>query len=160
MDAVKCREKAYELLEKAKDLVLQYNNLPLLDDAELQTLDPDKETDIRMVSTDEFTQDYRLDAHFYNPLADLVVRNIKDYSADFQRLEEFVNDIILGKRFKRNYVESNHGTPFLSGKNIIQIRPDVKYLSNTEISFMDELLIKKNWVLVTRSGTIGRTCFV
>ena len=160
LDAVECRERAYELLEQAKDLVLQYNNLPLLDDAELETLDSDKETDLHLVSTTEFTKDYRLDAHFYNPMADLVVRNIKDHSADFQRLEESVNDIVLGKRFKRNYVESNHGTPFLSGKNIIQIRPAVKYLSNTEISFMDELLIKKNWILITCSGTIGRTCFV
>jgi type I restriction enzyme S subunit len=160
LDAVKYREKAYKLLEQAKDLVLEYNNLPLLDDTELETLDPEKETDINLVSNNEFTQDYRLDAHFYNPMANLVVKNIKDYSADFQRLEESVNDIVLGKRFKRNYVESNHGKPFLSGKNIIQIRPDVKYLSNTETGFMDELLIKKNWILITRSGTIGRTCFV
>ena len=158
--ALDCRDSANDLIKNARSLILHYNNLPPLDDIELETIDPDKETDICLVNTDEFTQDYRLDAHFYNPMADLVVRNIKNYSADFQRLEEFVNDIILGKRFKRNYVESNHGTPFLSGKNIIQIRPDVKYLSNTEISFMDELLIKKNWILVTRSGTIGRTCFV
>jgi len=160
LKALDCRDIANDLIKKARSLVLQYNNLPLLDDTELETLDPEKETDINLVSTNEFTQDYRLDAHFYNPMADLAVRNIKGYSANFQRAEELVNDIILGKRFKRNYVESNHGTPFLSGKNIIQIRPDVKYLSNTEISFMDELLIKKNWILITCSGTIGRTCFV
>ncbi len=160
LKALDCRDSANDLTKNARSLILQYNNLPPLDDAELETLDPNNETDIRLVSINEFTQDYRLDAHFYNPMADLVVRNIKDHSADFQRLEEFVNDIVLGKRFKRNYVESNHGTPFLSGKNIIQIRPAVKYLSNTEISFMDELLIKKNWILITCSGTIGRTCFV
>ncbi|GAI02255.1 unnamed protein product, partial [marine sediment metagenome] len=27
-------------------------------------------------------------------------------------------------RFSRNYVDKEYGRPFLSGKNIIQIRPD------------------------------------
>lgn len=154
------RERAYDLINKARSLVLQYNNLPPLDEAQLETLDPDKETDLRLVSTEEFTDDYRLDAHFYNPMADLVVKNIKKYAKNYQKLIEFTEEIILGKRFKRNYVDKEHGTPFLSGKNIIQIRPEVKYLSNTEIDFMDELLIKRNWTLITCSGTIGRTCFV
>jgi type I restriction enzyme S subunit len=154
------REKANKLLRKARTLVLEYNNLPPLEEAELETLDPDKETDLRFVSTKEFTDDFRLDAHFYNPMAELAVRNIREKADTYYQLIELVNEIILGKRFKRNYVESDHGTPFLSGKNIIQIRPEVKYLSNSEIKFMDDLLIEKNWTLVTCSGTIGRTCFV
>jgi len=158
--AKKNRELAYSIIKKARTLVLEYNHLPPLEDAEPETLDPDKETDLRLVSTSEFTDDYRLDAHFYNPMADLAVRNIREFAEDYHQLVELVNEIILGKRFKRNYVESDHGTPFLSGKNIIQIKPEVKYLSNSEINFMDDLLIEKNWTLITCSGTIGRTCFV
>jgi len=154
------REEANRLLTQARQLVLEYNNLPPLDDVQPETLDPDKETDLRLVSTEEFTSDYRLDAHFYNPMAELAVRNIKSNTNNYQRLYELTDEIILGKRFKRNYVEEKHGTPFLSGKNIIQIRPELKYLSNTEISFMEDLLIKRNWILITCSGTIGRTCFV
>ena len=154
------REEANKLLRKARTLVLTYNHLPPLEEAELETHDPDKETDLRLVSSAEFTDDFRLDAHFYNPMAALAVRNIKSNTDKFQRLYELTDEIILGKRFKRNYVEKKHGTPFLSGKNIIQIRPEIKYLSNTEISFMEDLLIKRNWTLITCSGTIGRTCFV
>jgi len=154
------RETSYSLLTQARQLVFEYNNLPPLDEAQPETLDPEKETELQLVSTEKFTADYRLDAHFYNPMAELTVRNIRENAEDYCQLSELVNEIILGKRFKRNYVESDHGTPFLSGKNIIQIRPEVKYLSNSEINFMNELLIKKNWTLVTCSGTIGRTCFV
>jgi type I restriction enzyme S subunit len=158
--AVHCREEAHNHLHKARALVLTYNHLPPLEEAEPETLDPDQETDLRLVSSEEFTDDFRLDAHFYNPIAALAVRNIREKRYNFQRLLELTDEIILGKRFKRNYVEKEHGTPFLSGKNIIQIRPELKYLSNTEIGFMEELFIKKNWTLITCSGTIGRTCFV
>lgn len=155
------RETANALLRNARSLVLQYNNLPSLSEAEIETIDPKKEVEIRKVNISEFTSDYRLDAHFYNPMAKKAVDNINQFSQNNLQLKELTSEIILGKRFKRNYVESEHGTPFLSGKNIIQIRPsDLKHLSNTEISFIDELQIKKNWTLITCSGTLGRTCFV
>lgn len=161
LNAVKCREQAYLKLEQAKRLVLHYNNLPPLSEAEIETIEPEKEVEIRTVNISEFTSDYRLDAHFYNPMAKKTIDNINQFSPNNLQLQELTSEIILGKRFKRNYVESEHGTPFLSGKNIIQIRPsDLKHLSNTEISFIDELQIKKNWTLITCSGTIGRTCFV
>jgi len=157
----KDREEAHLLIEKARILILEYNNLPPLSDTDIETRDPEKETQIRITNTSEFTDDYRLDAHFYNPIVKKVEENIKQFSEINKTLSDLTSDIILGKRFKRNYVESDFGTPFLSGKNIIQIRPsDIKHLSDSEISFIDELLIKKNWTLVTCSGTLGRTCFV
>jgi type I restriction enzyme S subunit len=158
LEAVTCREQSHELLESAHKLVLQYNNLPPLSNIKPETLDPNGEVEIRMTGLNEFTQDYRLDAHFYNPTAKFVVDEISN--TNNQLLIDLSNEIILGKRFKRNYVESDFGTPFLGGKNIIQIRPELKYLSDTEISFIDELLIKRNWTLISCSGTLGRVCFV
>lgn len=158
LGAVTCREQSHELLKKAHNLVLQYNNLPPLSDIKLETLDEDGKVEIRMIGLDEFTQDYRLDAHFYNPTAKYAVDKISNNN--HQLLKDLSNEIILGKRFKRNYVESDFGTPFLGGKNIIQIRPELKYLSDTEISFIDDLLIKRNWTLISCSGTLGRVCFV
>jgi type I restriction enzyme, S subunit len=158
LTAVTCREQAHDLLQKAQQLLLKYNNLPPLSDIKLETLDTDGEVEIRMTGLDEFTEAYRLDAHFYNPTAKFAVDEIS--KTNFQLLRDLSNEIILGKRFKRNYVESNFGTPFLGGKNIIQIRPELKYLSDTEISFIDELLIKRNWTLISCSGTLGRVCFV
>ena len=161
LSAVTCREKAHELLEKADSLVHKYNNLPPLSETNFETIDPSKETQIRLTNLSEFTESYRLDAHFYNPTAKQAVENITQKIGRSKQLSELSEDIIMGKRFKRNYVESNFGTPFLSGKNIIQIRPaDINHLSDTEISFIDDLRVKKNWTMITCSGTLGRTCFV
>ncbi|MDD3639987.1 MAG: restriction endonuclease subunit S [Bacteroidales bacterium] len=154
------RDTANELIKKARNLVLQYNNLPSLDESEIETLDPEKELEIRQVSIEEFTTDYRLDAHFYNPMAKKAVENIRQYSSKSLPLYDLSDCSFRGGRSARNYVDKEHGTPFLSGKNIIQIRPDLKYLSNTETSNLDEMLIKKNWILITRSGTLARTVYV
>jgi type I restriction enzyme S subunit len=158
LKAVGCREQSYDLFQKANNLVIQYNNLPPLFSIKRETLDADGEVEIRMTGLDEIAQDYRLDAHFYNPTAKFVIDEIS--KGKYELLSDLSNEIIMGKRFKRNYVESNHGTPFLSGKNIIQIRPELKFLSDTEISFIDDLLIKQNWILITCSGTLGRVCLV
>lgn len=154
----KFREQADQYIKQARTLVVQYNNLPPLSEIKPETLDEDGEIEIRMTGLDEFTKDYRLDAHFYNPLAKFAIDQIS--KTNYLSLRELSNEIIMGKRFKRNYVESNFGTPFLSGKNIIQIRPEMKFLSDTEISFIDELLVKRNWTLISCSGTLGRVCFV
>lgn len=161
LKSVACREQSFVKLEEADALVLKYNNLPMLSKTEFETIDINKQSQIRLTNQSEFTIDYRLDAHFYNPIAKKALDNLNKYSDNVLFLSELTLDIILGKRFKRNYVESGFGTPFLSGKNIIQIKPfDMNNLSDTEIDFLDELIVKKNWSLITCSGTLGRTCFV
>jgi type I restriction enzyme S subunit len=160
LNAVGCREKSHSYLEKAKTLVLKYNNLPSLDESEIETLDPDKELEIRQVSIEEFTSDYRLDAHFYNPMAKKAMDNITQYSNKWDVLQNISESIFMCDRFNRNYVEKEYGLPFLSGKNIIQIRPDVKYISLSETNEIDNLLVKKGWILLTRSGTLGRIGFI
>lgn len=154
------REVANNILRKARKLVLEYNNLPSIDAGEVETLDPEKEIEIRNVNISEFTSDYRLDAHFYNPMAKKAVDNIAQYSNTSKVMFELADCSFRGGRSARNYVHKEHGTPFLSGKNIIQIRPDLKYLSKTETSNLDEMIVQKNWILITRSGTLGRTVYV
>lgn len=160
LEAVTLREQSNDLLLTANQLVYEYNHLPTLNIADANFFDKEKVIQSRILQSNDITGEFRLDAHFYNPLAQLVIENIMELES-FKKLGEITLDIIIGKRFKRNYVESDFGIPFLSGKNIIQIKPtDIKHLSTSETSFMEELLIKQNWTLITCSGTIGRTCFV
>ncbi|HWE54106.1 MAG TPA: restriction endonuclease subunit S, partial [Acidimicrobiales bacterium] len=64
-------------------------------------------------------------------------------------------------RFKRNYVDAAHGIPFLQGSHIVQFRPDdIKFLSKATHANMNSLLIREGWVLITRSGTVGRVAIV
>ncbi len=151
------REIAHSLVEKARILVFKYNNLPLLNVTKFETLDPNYETQISFTNLSEFTDDYRLDAHFYNPIAKKAIANIP---SNAKKLTELTSAIFMCERFNRNYVEKKYGLPFLSGKNTIQIRPDVKYISITETSSINELKLKQGWLTITRSGTLGRVCYI
>jgi len=94
-------------------------------------------------------------------MAQLAISNLKSCGAELNSVGDISERVILGPRFKRNYVESDRGSPFLSGKNIVQIRPtDLKYLSGTQAPDRDERLVHRGWTLITCSGTLGRTCFV
>lgn len=63
-------------------------------------------------------------------------------------------------RFKRIYVDAEHGVPFLSSSEIISLRPKTdRYLSQRYTRNLETLLIQKWDVLVSRSGTIGNIGF-
>jgi type I restriction enzyme, S subunit len=163
--AVSAREAAYDILAAAETAMLRANEL---DEVRVHAaFDPIAEAECfsvpskRVWTAVDDGSDYRLDAHFYNPTAEQAVANIKKCRSEIKTVGEVAERVLMGPRFKRNYVEATHGVPFLSGKNIVQIRPtDVKFLSNLQMVDMQELLVKQGWTLITCSGTIGRTCFV
>jgi type I restriction enzyme S subunit len=148
------------VLEKAQQLLLQFNNLPPLSEVKLETLDADGEVEIRMTGLDEFTKDYRLDAHFYNPIAKAIVENIITNCTNFDNLYDIADCSFRGSRSTRNYVDKENGLAFLSGKNIIQIRPDFKYISTSETANISDMLLTKGQILISRSGTLGRTVLI
>jgi len=154
------REKADNIIKEARTLVLKYNNLPPLSNIKPETLDADGEVEIRMTGLDEFTQDYRLDAHFYNPMAKLIVENITKHCLKNDKLYNVADCSFRGSRSTRNYVYKDNGIAFLSGKNIIQIRPDFKYISKSETANLDDMLLSEGQILISRSGTLGRTVLI
>ncbi len=156
--AQQSRGRARVLLQEVTRQIHSANDLPQLPSAS-NVVEPFFITGALVSAPSSETTEYRLDAHFYNPIAQQAVANIKNCQevktvADLAR-------VFMGPRFKRNYVQSDRGVPFLSGKNIVQVRPsDLNYLSNLQMAEMPELLVKGGWTLITCSGTIGRTCFV
>lgn len=159
------REEANALLQEANDLVHEFNHLPPLNAGDAEYFDKEKEISVRILSSRDITDGYRLDGRFFNPVAELAYKNIIKYSSSYSELEKLVKDIVLGKRFKRNYVESEFGTPFIGSKNILQIRPgELKYLSNSETDFLQDLILDESFILIACSGslggTFGKSCFV
>lgn len=160
------RADAAALLHEAENAVLTSNDLPCLP-VELTKYSSERDASVIALGSRAFREldgiysCYRLDAHFYNPVAQCVTKNINGCGRRIRKLGDIASVIFTGGRLKRNYVESNHGVPFLSGRNIIQTRPTgLKFLSNIQIDDANILLLKPASILVTRSGTIGRTCFV
>jgi type I restriction enzyme S subunit len=165
--AIALRECAYDLLDDAQDQLLNANKLSPLD-----TSGPDSSSThadvlafkVRyedVVQSGASASEFRIEAHFHNPIARTAIARIERSPSLKRTVGELSRDVILCGRFKRNYVESEYGTPFLSGRNIVQIRlTDLNHLSNSETQDMQSSLLQRGWVLVTRSGTVGRTCFV
>ena len=77
------------------------------------------------------------------------------------RLSDASENIILPGRFKRTYVDEKYGLPFLQGSHIPLIKPyDLKYIARKDTRNIDQCKIGNQWILVTRSGTIGKVGLV
>lgn len=158
LKALNSRDNANIKIQRARSLVLQYNNLPLLSQSEPRFIDPLNEVEIRLVSNDEFTHDYRLDSHYYSIKYKDANDAIREQAVEYISLKDLTSNIFMGNRFTRNFVNSNNGIQFIGTRNTLQIRPsELKYLSKTETQNISELILNKNWILLARSGSLGGT---
>lgn len=156
MSAVDNREKAFSLIQQARSLVLRYNNLPELDSVFERSTSPE----IIFSISNNLSNDFRLDAHYHNNIAQTIYCLIEQSCNRQKFLFELADCTFNGSRTTRNYVNEENGIPFLSGKNIVQIRPDYKYISKTETENLIDMIVSKNQILVTRVGTLARTVLV
>jgi type I restriction enzyme S subunit len=71
------------------------------------------------------------------------------------------NGVFHAGRITRLWVsDKTSGTPFLSGTDIFQDDfSNLSLISNKVVKSNPKLLIKPSWILITRSGTVGRTVF-
>ena len=99
----------------------------------------------------------RLDAGYYNPQFLDVQRTLAQSGLRLERLGNVVKEVILPGRFKRIYVEPESGLPFLQGSHVVHFEPaDIKYLSPASHRSIDTIVVRQGWLLITRSGTVGR----
>jgi len=107
------------------------------------------------------TDELRLDASFYNAQVIEAMAALERSGMVLKTVRELTERVFIPNRFKRNYVDAAHGIPFLQGGHLMQFKPDdMKYLSTLTTANMESLLIREGWVLITRSGTVGRVALV
>ncbi len=103
--------------------------------------------------------DGRLEASAYNIEARNAVRTLNNCGLPLINLYghgALCHEAHNAFRFKRIFVEAEHGVPFISSAEINSLRPRLKgYLSKKLTKRLDELIIQ-NWdILISCSGTIG-----
>ncbi len=105
-----------------------------------------------------WSQRLRLDSSFYDPHAKTTVNILaKKFKNVLENMGE-KNNVYELPTYKRIYLDNLSGTPFLSGKNLLQSKfQDIKYLAKNVIKNFEKYLIEENMVLVTMRGTCGRT---
>lgn len=152
------RDEANELLDQAEELLHSELGLP-----KLVHFAPSPTTKPRPLTfgVSGSILHGRLDASFHSPSAREAVATLGKGRYPTRYLSDLVRRIYIPPRFKRIYVEREHGIPFLQGSHVPLIRPfDLKFLSTRAHRDLTPWIIEKGWVLVTCSGTVGRTALV
>ncbi|MEM3507346.1 MAG: restriction endonuclease subunit S, partial [Candidatus Bathyarchaeia archaeon] len=79
-----------------------------------------------------------------------ILEKLKKENINIATFHEFCDKIFYPSRFKRTYAKD--GSLFLSSKDILNFVLTGKKVKNLDKDY----LVQKNWILVTRSGSVGR----
>lgn len=102
-------------------------------------------------------QNHRLDASYFNPDVAKALEALRHSGMTVKPLGEIVDRVFLPPRVRRVYVGKDYGLPFLRGSHIVHFQPaDLKYVSRKAQKHIDQMIVRKDWILITRSGTVGR----
>lgn len=155
------REEAQELLLKAEDMLYSELGLEEIDEDDVKYFGGEKGRIVKGFEIKASELNLRLDASYHIPISYLALQNLKRVNTGTLKKLEDVARSFLPPRFKRPYVkDSSGGIPLLQGMHIPQIRPqDVKYIWN-KMKNLESYVVRKNWILVTCSGTIGRSSII
>lgn len=103
----------------------------------------------------------RFDPSYHLSDAVVVKKTIAKSPYPLLKLKEVSSRIFNGGRYKRVYVSNpEYGYKFLSSSDILSADLEsVKMVSKRYMGGVKELSLEKGWILITRSGTIGKTAF-
>lgn len=107
---------------------------------------------------------HRYDASAYNIEAMNALRKVKRNRYGYVNLlgqDGFIEDAFVGSRFKRIYTENPCDIPFFLPSDIENVYPKAsKYISSKTDTDIESLRVKTNMLLMSVSGTIGKTAIV
>lgn len=155
------RDAANDLIDQAEQIL--YEELQLKPIEELKTEYFDNSVELRNYTTKLSDLRLRLDGSYHIPIVQLVEQEIKRHAKEITTISQLSKDVILAGVFKRTYVDRENGVPFLGGRDITQLNPQVeKFLSKNIHSarIKKELEVFENYVLISDRGTIGKVQIV
>lgn len=150
------RSEANDLLDDAEQYVQSDNGLDAAPACEPQNVSTFAVSSRELARLCATSGSLRVDVNPYQPLVRRTVREIT--RRPHRRLGDCVEEVIyIGKVFRSFVDDEERGVPLLSGKDLVMIRPRCeKHLSLSNASHIRRCQVKEGWVLVTRSGTVGR----
>lgn len=157
------RDQSNDLIDKAQNLLYQELQLPNIN--EIRPKYYSEKADIRIFNKKISNLNLRIDASYHLPIVNDIIELISKNSEKVTTIgnPKISTSIILPGRFKRIYVDEEHGIPFFGGKQLLSLTPsNVKYLSKAHHGerITDQLTLEENMCVVSRSGTIGKTIIV
>ena len=157
------RDKSNDLIDEAQALLYKELQLPDINTIKGKNYVEDRGFKNYVVKVSQLNG--RLDGSYHIPEVEEIIKVISKNAAEVTTLgdKRISSDVILPGRFKRIYVDKDHGVPFFGGKQLLSLNPtNIKYLSLTHHGdrIEKQLLLEKNMCAVTCSGTIGKVMIV
>jgi type I restriction enzyme S subunit len=137
------------------------SGLPEIDEGDVEYFGREKGRVVKSFEIKASELNQRLDASYHIPLFHLALQNLMKAKLGIIKNLGEVADSFVPPRFKRAYVrDPADGISLLQGTHIPQIIPqDMKYIWK-KMKNLNTYIVRKNWILVTCSGTIGRLSLV
>ncbi|MDE7421241.1 MAG: restriction endonuclease subunit S [Muribaculaceae bacterium] len=158
LQSFELRDRSNELIENAQKLLFNELSLPHLSDIEPKQYNTDDK--FRCISISASRLDGRIDVSYHVPEVEAIIDILQNNASRVLKIKdpEISSCIILPGRFKRVYVDKEHGVPFFGGKQLLQLTPSsVKYISRKHhAKNIKELTVRENMCVISRSGTIGK----
>lgn len=103
----------------------------------------------------------RLDSKYHLSAGTIALKSIVLSPYKLRELSQLTENIYNGARFRRCYVyNSKYGIPFMGSSNMLRNRFDLlKKISSKYTRNLSSLLLQKDWILISCSGTIGNTVY-
>lgn len=163
VESFNLRDESNKLIDKATSLMITELRLPDINSFDVDLYKKDAPVDTFNVKLSDMSS--RLDASYHVPIVDAVVEHLRKYAEEITTIGDvrISKAVILPGRFKRVYVDKEHGRVFIGGKQIYELDPtNKKYLSKVHHGdrISQQLELHENMTLITCSGTIGKVALV
>jgi len=153
------RDQSNDLIDRAEQIL--YSELKIKDLDLLKIEYFDDSIEVRNYTTKLSNLKLRLDGSFHVPKSKAILKHLDKHAKEVVGIKDdrMSDKVIHPNRFKRVYSNAENGVPFFGGANLLNLVPSSgKYLalSQHEKIINNDLRIKENTIIVTRSGTIGK----
>lgn len=108
-----------------------------------------------------FPNSFRFDPSFHLSEAIILGRDLDKVPYEKISIKDTNSKVFLGNIFSRIFVkDKEHGIPYLAASDTVLADLNTsRYLSNKQAKELNYLMLKKDWILITCSGTIGNVTY-
>ena len=163
-ESFRLRDESNELMDETQALLKEVLRLPAIEELQAKSEQFDNTVGVLNYPVPLSKSNNRLDGSYHVPIVEVIEQHLEKMAKEVVQVGDsrISQSVILPDRFKRVYVEEGNGVVFLDGKQIYELNPsNKKYLAISQHgNRINQLTLRENMTLITRSGTIGKVTIV
>lgn len=158
-DSCKLRVNSNRLRDEAETAVAHQNYLDQIELRSNELSFATQANEVTVAGEGRYKGAIRLDVTAHHPQTVEIRRKIA--KRPHKTLGAVAEVLYIGKVFRNFIDDETRGVPLVSGKDLVQYRFKAhKVLSILDKNHIDKCRVKRGWILLSRSGNVGRTAMV